>query len=633
MYRFSRLLLLIIVGVFFISQPLTVFGGVSGGEDPAPGAPGTPSSASAPLTNSTSVTWSWSAASDVEGGAGSFSLPVNSLGDFSTHSVSDYEICIGSAAGQCDVTGTPVSTGGSLSYTRTGLSNGYTYYAKVRAKDNVGQYGSYSSNSAGVTVDTAAPTFSGLAATNITTNSAVVGWDTNEAATTQVKYGTSSGSYPSTSSLNSSLSTGHVVTLSGLSAGTKYYFQAMSRDAAGNLGTSSEGSFTTTSSGSTSTPTSTSTSTPTSTSTSTPTSTTTTNPTDSPSPTETSTETPTETPSDGGVTETPSQTSSTVLQTSKDPVPQDSAFQGVSARALSVFAPVTAGVALVSLIGLFGPTISIVTWLTSLFAVILIFLNTLLEWIGLRRRRYPWGVVFNAETNAPMDLAIVRLRTEAGKLVETRVTDRFGRFGFLALPGRYTIDVIKAGFEVVSSRQVTKTPYEPIYDGKVFEVAANNAAVIMNVAMLPHERRHGFALSRFVPSFRRVLMFLTLALGIVTYVEQPLPIVAVIIGLSLFILVAEMLVLQPRGFGVVRDAHGRPLANLALRLTSATNDRLVASVTTNAKGHYAILVRPGSYRLSIADAQVSGPDWMEEGKKFEITNRTGGLIAPSFRTE
>src|SRR5207248_8261004 len=49
----------------------------------------------------------------------------------------------------------------------------------------------------------------------------------------------------SLSTLQSALVTSHPVTLSGLSGGTVYHFRVRSRDAAGNLGLSSDGTFTT----------------------------------------------------------------------------------------------------------------------------------------------------------------------------------------------------------------------------------------------------------------------------------------------------------------------------------------------------------------------------------------------------
>lgn len=92
--------------------------------------------------------------------------------------------------------------------------------------------------------DTTSPTISGVATSNLSDSGLTIAWNTNEAADTQVEYGTSS-SYGSASSLETSLVTSHSVGLTGLAANTTYHFRVRSRDAAGNLALSSDSTFTT----------------------------------------------------------------------------------------------------------------------------------------------------------------------------------------------------------------------------------------------------------------------------------------------------------------------------------------------------------------------------------------------------
>jgi hypothetical protein len=93
--------------------------------------------------------------------------------------------------------------------------------------------------------DTTAPTISAVASSLITTTGATITWTTNEAATTQVDYGTTT-SYGSSSTLNSSLVTSHSVALTGLNPSTTYHFRVKSADAASNLATGTDNTFTTT---------------------------------------------------------------------------------------------------------------------------------------------------------------------------------------------------------------------------------------------------------------------------------------------------------------------------------------------------------------------------------------------------
>ena len=80
---------------------------------------------------------------------------------------------------------------------------------------------------------------------NKTSTSATIAWTTKTPGTSQVVYGTVTGiPIPTFSPLNSVLTTTHNVTLSGLLANQKVYYQAISIDAKGNKALSKEGSFT-----------------------------------------------------------------------------------------------------------------------------------------------------------------------------------------------------------------------------------------------------------------------------------------------------------------------------------------------------------------------------------------------------
>ena len=85
--------------------------------------------------------------------------------------------------------------------------------------------------SATATVDTVPPIISHVAASADIAN-AVVTWITSKAADSEVQYGESL--LPDRSASASELVTNHTVTISGLTANRQYYYQVVSRDAAGN---------------------------------------------------------------------------------------------------------------------------------------------------------------------------------------------------------------------------------------------------------------------------------------------------------------------------------------------------------------------------------------------------------------
>lgn len=126
----------------------------------------------------------------------------------------------------------------------TGLTSQTTYYYYVTSMDgsanlssdnNSGNYYSFAT-----TYDTVAPTITNVTPALTTSDSAIITWDTNEPADSQVSYGDSSGTLTSASVRNTTLSLGHSVTISGLTASRAYYFAVNSADARGNRATSTE---------------------------------------------------------------------------------------------------------------------------------------------------------------------------------------------------------------------------------------------------------------------------------------------------------------------------------------------------------------------------------------------------------
>ena len=85
---------------------------------------------------------------------------------------------------------------------------------------------------------------SSVSTNGVTSTSANVTWTTNNAANSQVVYGTTS-SYGSTTALDANLVTSHSVSLSGLNPATTYHFQIKSQDGSGSSASSGDSTFTT----------------------------------------------------------------------------------------------------------------------------------------------------------------------------------------------------------------------------------------------------------------------------------------------------------------------------------------------------------------------------------------------------
>ena len=93
-------------------------------------------------------------------------------------------------------------------------------------------------------VDTSAPDISLVSVTSIDTTNATINWTTSEVANAEVEYGTTAG-YGNATTLDTSLSLNHSVTLHNLTANTEYHYRIRTADEIGNTTVSPDNTFTT----------------------------------------------------------------------------------------------------------------------------------------------------------------------------------------------------------------------------------------------------------------------------------------------------------------------------------------------------------------------------------------------------
>jgi Bacterial Ig domain/Purple acid Phosphatase, N-terminal domain len=131
----------------------------------------------------------------------------------------------------------------AVSWDTTKVANG-NHTINARARDAAGNSALSASVIVTVFNDKTPPVLSAITAVSITSSGATITWTTDEAATSQVDYGTSTA-YTNTTGLDANLVVSHSATLTGLSANTVYHYRVRSRDASGNLATSGDFTFTT----------------------------------------------------------------------------------------------------------------------------------------------------------------------------------------------------------------------------------------------------------------------------------------------------------------------------------------------------------------------------------------------------
>ena len=125
----------------------------------------------------------------------------------------------------------------------TGLASQTTYHYRVKSTDYWAN-STQSPDAAVPTTDINAPQITGVAATGITDNSAIIVWTTDAPSESSVEYGIST-TYGFVSAFDNTLVTSHSVALADLAAQTTYHYKVKSRDASGIWAETPDGTFTT----------------------------------------------------------------------------------------------------------------------------------------------------------------------------------------------------------------------------------------------------------------------------------------------------------------------------------------------------------------------------------------------------
>ncbi|MBI2462801.1 MAG: fibronectin type III domain-containing protein [Candidatus Spechtbacteria bacterium] len=139
---------------------------------------------------------------------------------------------------------TSATMAASHSITLTGLTPSTTYRFRISSTDPSSNSVTDDNSGAGYSFTTATgPTISTVSVTDITNTTAQVVWTTDASSNSVVDYSTNSDLSSSSTTTVSTPATSHAVPLSGLTPGTKYFFQVRSADAVNpaNISTNNNG--------------------------------------------------------------------------------------------------------------------------------------------------------------------------------------------------------------------------------------------------------------------------------------------------------------------------------------------------------------------------------------------------------
>jgi len=266
--------------------------------------------------------------------------------------------------------------------------------------------------------------------------------------------------------------------------------------------------------------------------------------------------------------------------------------------------------------------------------------------LGIKKRRSPWGTVYDSITKQPLDPAYVVLQDLNGNEVATSITDLDGRYGFLVPAGQYRLIANKTNYEFPSKKLFGKNSdelYQELYFSEIIEVK-DGGVITKNIPMDPIK----FDWNEFAKKDQKLMKFfsrrelwvarisnLLFAFGfivtLISVIVSPVIYNIVIFALYLIMFVLRKTVLKPRAFGNVRQKETKnPLSFAIIRVFFAGSDHEVIHKVADKTGKYYCLVPNGTYYTKIENKNpdesytlihTSEPIEVKSGhinKKFEV---------------
>ncbi|MCX6744372.1 MAG: Ig-like domain-containing protein, partial [Candidatus Parcubacteria bacterium] len=237
-----------------------------------------------------------------------------------------------------------------------------------------------------------------------------------------------------------------------------------------------------------------------------------------------------------------------------------------------------------------------------------IFVEPLL--ILFRKKRKNWGVVYDSLTKMPISLALVRLyRKEDRRLIQTRVTDRDGRYLIMVKdPGNYYLEVTKPNYDFptkILSTEKMDTKYLDLYHGEEVTIKDKEAAVSVNIPLDVREKKvrpisaviRSFALQ----NLKSVISYVGLILAVLVLIIYPslITTLALVFHVVFYVTFRKLLVpAKPKGWGIVYDEQTKiALHNVVVRLFDIKFNKLLETQLTDSKGRYAFLVGKNVFQI------------------------------------
>ena len=248
-------------------------------------------------------------------------------------------------------------------------------------------------------------------------------------------------------------------------------------------------------------------------------------------------------------------------------------------------------------------------------------LGALFGALGFRRKRKPWGTVYDSVTKRPLDPAYVTVSKD-GVEIASAITDIEGRYGFLVPPGTYELKVSKSHYRFPSQFLRAKKEdelYPNLYFGGPVTTTGEEA-IAVNIPMDPlgfdwnefAKREGDFNQFRFEKELITVrALKLTYVFGFVLALGS-LIMAPSVLNSGVFLLYVLLYVFRSlhsnsrRLVTIKQQITNEPLPYVIVKVHLAGINQEVKKLVADQLGRIYFLVRPGTYYLTLEKKNPDG---------------------------
>lgn len=232
----------------------------------------------------------------------------------------------------------------------------------------------------------------------------------------------------------------------------------------------------------------------------------------------------------------------------------------------------------------------------------------------LPEREKSWGTVYDSITLRPVPFAAMKLLGADERILERRVADKDGRFGFLTNPSSLQADTLDVHLDVrapnyafpsVSESGMANVLYGHIYRGGLLSVGKDEL-VNVDVPMDPVKGAKMFGRRKKAPSVRAGVATAAMAdaglwVGLfavpLAFVLDPNPFSLGVLLVFLGVTSMRIFGIAGHPYGVVVDESGTAVPFALITLHDDAGER-VAYAVSDERGRYVLAVHKGSYVLT-----------------------------------